>query len=101
MLQQELPLDDNYSYDAENGKAQLKRTDCALNCALNCALIENLVLEYLPDHPQATQVEIAKAIGKSRRAVQDAIAALKAKGLLDRQGAKRKGYWIVRKDQNE
>ncbi len=47
-------------------------------------------------HPQATQVEVAKAIGKSRRAVQEANATLKGKGHLEREGAKRNGRWIVK-----
>jgi len=87
-----VPLDDAYSFNADNDKAQLKRDDCAINCAL----IEKEVLNYLSERPQATQVELAKSIGKSRRSVQDAIAALKDKGLLERTGAKKNGHWVVK-----
>jgi len=55
-----------------------------------------MILEYLGEHPQATQVELAKTIGKSRRAIQDAIASLKEKGLLTREGARKNGRWIVK-----
>ena len=78
------------SVKAQN-KAQTKR---------NCALIEDMVLEYLIKNPEATQVETAKAIGKSRRAIQDGIALLKEKGLLEREGSKQNGYWVV-KSQSE
>ena len=85
-----VPLDDSFSADAD--KAQIKRS----NCAINCALIEKDVLTYLAEHPQATQVDVATAIGRSRRAVQDAFAALKDKGLLWREGARKNGRWIVK-----
>lgn len=87
-----VPLDDNYSFDAgidkAQNKAQLKRNDCAL--------IEKMILEYLATHSIATQIEIAKAIGRSRRSVQNAIASLKEKGLLERKGAKKNGRWVVK-----
>jgi ATP-dependent DNA helicase RecG len=88
-----VPLDDSYSFDAQIGKAQnkaqLKRSD-------DCALTEQLILKHLRDNPQATQIETAKAIGKSRRAVQDAIASLKENGLLEREGARKNGRWVVK-----
>jgi len=87
-----IPLDDNYSFDTGANKAQIKRTDCAINCTP----IESLVLEYLSKNPQATQLEAAHGVGKSRRAVQAATASLKAKGLLNREGARKNGLWIVK-----
>jgi predicted HTH transcriptional regulator len=90
-----VPLDDSYSFDAgadkAQNKAQLKR-----NADNSCALTETDILEFLRENPQSTQVEAAKAIGKSRRAVQDAVAMLKAKGLLERKGARKNGQWIVK-----
>jgi len=73
-------------------KAQIKRSELDENCAL----IEITILEYLYEHPTATQVEVAEAVGKSRRAIQDSIALLKEKGLLEREGAKKNGRWIVK-----
>jgi ATP-dependent DNA helicase RecG len=77
-----VPLDDNYSFDALIGKAQIKRND-------DCALFETAIMEYLKDHPQATQLEISKAVGKSRRTIQEAISGMKKEGLLKREGAKK------------
>ena len=88
-----VPLDDDYSYETGRNKAQIKRNlkrndDCALTT-------EDAVLDYLATNPRATQIQIASAIGKSRRTVQDVIAGLKESGRLDREGAKKNGAWIV------
>jgi ATP-dependent DNA helicase RecG len=90
-----VPLDDSYSYEVGKDKVQNKAQNKAQSKRNDCALIEALVLEYFTKNPRATQIETAKAIGKSRRTVQDAIAALKEKGLLERQGAKQNGRWVV------
>ncbi|MCL2427304.1 MAG: putative DNA binding domain-containing protein [Oscillospiraceae bacterium] len=92
-----VPLDDNYSYEVGRDKAQIKRNlKRNLKRSDNdCALTEDAILLYLATHPRATQVEIAEAIGKSRRTVQGAIAELKFSGKLDREGAKKNGAWIV------
>ena len=81
----------SYSFDAQIGKAQNK----AHLSNEDCALIETAVMEHLKAHPEATQVEVAAAIGKSRRSVQNAIAALKGRGLVKREGARMNGRWIV------
>ena len=70
-------------------KAQIKRNS-------DCALTENMVLEYLQNHPRATQIEVAEAIGKSRRSVQGAFALLREKGLITRKGSKKNGEWVLR-----
>jgi ATP-dependent DNA helicase RecG len=58
------------------------------------------ILEYLAVNPYATQIQTAKAIGKSRRTVQNAIIALKNKGLLERIGKTKGGLWVVKLPQN-
>lgn len=87
-----VPLDNNYSFDVENDKAQLKRE---IKRNDDCALTEDAILNYLEAHPHATQIEVANAIGKSRRTVQKAIADLKDRGKITREGAKKNGAWIV------
>jgi len=71
-------------------KAQIKRKGPDLTP------IETAVLEYLDGRPDATQVEIGDAINKSRRSVQEAISSLKEKGLIERDGSKKTGKWIVK-----
>jgi len=91
-----VPLDDDYSFDAKIGssenKAQVKAQNEAQDCAINCALI----LNYLRKNPTATQKAIAEAIGKSRTTVQNSVKELQDKGLLEREGAKKNGRWIVK-----
>jgi ATP-dependent DNA helicase RecG len=72
-------------------KRNLKRNDN------NGALIEDAIIEYLIFYPQATQVEIAEELGKSRRSVQGAFAKLQKSGKLNREGSKKNGTWIVTK----
>jgi ATP-dependent DNA helicase RecG len=91
-----VPLDDEYSFDAETVKGQSKGNNCTMNCTINCPLTEMAVLNFLRDNPNATQSAIATAIGRSPRSVKSDIATLKEKGLLEREGAKRNGTWIVK-----
>ena len=87
-----VPLDDSYSFDALIGETSVK----AQSKRKNCTLIEVLILDHLTGNPEATQLQIAAAIGKSKRAVQTAFASLKEKGLLEREGAKMNGRWVVK-----
>jgi ATP-dependent DNA helicase RecG len=90
------------SIEAQTGDKPTKAQNKAQNKAQagcgsgnNQSSTESAVLDYLRDNPWATQTDAAAAIGKSRRAVQDAVAALKAKGMLEREGAKKNGRWVV------
>ena len=88
-----VPLDDNYSFDAETSKknkAQVK----APNEAINEALTE--ALNYVSVNPSATQKQMCDDLGKSRATVQRMIKQLQDKGLLEREGAKKNGRWIVK-----
>jgi ATP-dependent DNA helicase RecG len=97
-----VPLDDNYSFDAQIGQAENKAPNKAPDKAqikhgTDYALIEILLMEYVAEHPKATQLEIAEAIGQSRRIVQNTILALKNKGLIVREGARKNGRWLVKR----
>jgi ATP-dependent DNA helicase RecG len=99
-----VPLDDSYSFDAQLGRSQIKGSDCTLNCTLNCTinctinctLTEKAILEHLHEYPTATQAMVASAIGKSLRTVKMDMIALREKGLLEHEGAKKNGRWIVK-----
>jgi predicted HTH transcriptional regulator len=96
-----VPLDDNYSFDAQikaQKKAQIKAQIKAQSKRKNSnALVASAVKDYIEGHPEATQTEIAEAVGKSRRTVQNVIAELRKKGLLKREGARMNGRWVVKK----
>ena len=100
-----VPLDNAFIFEADNSKVQdLKRKNKAQDLKLknkaqdlkrnDCAL-EEAILEYLGKHPEATQKKVAETTGKSRRTIQEAIAALKEKGLIRYEGARKNGRWVV------
>ena len=53
-------------------------------------------MRFVKDNPDATQIEIAKHIGKSERTVKRITPALIERGLLERENGKRNGKWIVK-----
>lgn len=64
-------------------------------CTLDCTLEETAVLNFLKATPDATQKQIAEAIGKSERTVKTITVSLQQKGKLARKNGKRNGIWIV------
>ena len=63
---------------------------------MNCTLEEMVVLQYLQQHPTATQKVIAVHIRKSERTVKTITANLVEKGLIERKNGKRNGFWEVK-----
>ena len=80
------------SVTAEISKSQ----NGTLNGTLNCNLDELALLRFVKDCPDATQIEIAKHIGKSERTVKRMTPALIERGLLERENGKRNGKWVVK-----
>ena len=73
-----------------------KSQNDTLNDALDCNLDELALLRFVKENPNATQVEIAKHIGKSERTVKRMTPALIERGLLERENGKRNGKWVVK-----
>ena len=90
-----VPLDDSYSFDAGLGEEEIKGKGCTLTCTTNCTLTEKAIMEYLHENPKATQTAVAAAVGKSLRTVKTDMSAMREKGLIEREGARRNGRWIV------
>ncbi|MEG0368103.1 MAG: winged helix-turn-helix transcriptional regulator, partial [Coprobacillus sp.] len=88
-------LDDTYSFDAEMGKGNSKNILKGKKCTLKCTLTENAILDFIIENPNATQKDIAEAIGKSLRTIKNSMDALQNSGLLKREGSKKIGNWIV------
>ena len=97
-----VPLDDEYSFDAETVKGQSKGKSVGMNDGINIGINDGInesqkqILEAMSINPTVTSLEIAENIGISRRNVEANISKLKKLGLLEREGAKRNGYWIVK-----
>lgn len=75
-------------------KVQLDEIKCS-DCTANCTLTELEILKFLNLYPEATQLQLAQAIGKSERTVKAATAHLQELELLRREGAKKNGRWVV------
>jgi ATP-dependent DNA helicase RecG len=54
------------------------------------------ILKLLQDNPNMTQEELIKLTGLTRRGIEWNISQLKAKGLLERVGPDKGGYWKVK-----
>ena len=80
------------SATAEISKSQ----NGTLNGTLNCNLDELALLRFVKACPDATQIEIAKHIGKSERTVKRMTPLLIERGLLERENGKRNGKWVVK-----
>ena len=57
--------------------------------------IEKLILEIILENPEITQVNIATKLYKAPKTIQRGIASLKEKGIIERIGSNKKGYWKV------
>ena len=73
-----------------------KSQNDTLDGTLNCNLDELALLRFVKDNPNATQIEIAKHIGKSERTVKRMTPGLIERGLLERENGKRNGKWVVK-----
>jgi ATP-dependent DNA helicase RecG len=106
-----VPLDDNYSFDAQIGKAgkelatrdsqstgYAKRKNALAYCGLECSQLEMAILEYLKTNNTANIAIIAESFNKSRRTIQHAISSLKKKELLIHKGARNNGFWIIKEE---
>jgi hypothetical protein len=63
--------------------------------ALDVTLEEMQILSLLKKDSKLTQKQLADLIGKSDRTVKRITVSLEAKGLIERVGGKRFGYWKV------
>ena len=59
--------------------------------------IEKEILEIIIENPKITQVNIANRLGTAPKTVQRGIATLKTKGIIERVGSNKKGYWEIKK----
>ena len=83
--------------DFQSATAEVpKSQNGTLNGTLNCNLDELALLRFVKENPDATQIEIAKHIGKSERTVKRMTPTLIERGLLERENGKRNGKWIVK-----
>ena len=90
MLVQESP-----SQTFQSAKTPSKTAPKCKICTLNCTLEEIAVLNFLREHPKATQKEIAAHVGKSERTIKTITVNLTEKGIIERKNGKRNGFWEI------
>lgn len=79
----------NFNFDSE-ALAYLN-ANCANDCANKSLTIETKVYNLIKENPNITIQEIADAVSKSKRTINNIINSLKEKGMLERIG-KTKAY---------
>ena len=57
-------------------------------------------MELIETGPNVTKEEMAKHIGVSTTAIDKNIKTLKEKGILERVGGRKEGYWKIEKPAN-
>ena len=60
------------------------------------------ILEYLSNYPKATRQEVAAALGDiTEDGVKFNIGLLRQYGVLQREGGRKEGHWVIVDRQNE
>ena len=81
--------------DFDNFQSASTNTPKCKICTLNCTLEGIAVLNFLREHPKATQKEIAAHVGKSVRTIKTITVNLTEKGIIERKNGKRNGFWEI------
>jgi len=70
-----------------------------LNVPINVTLngTEMSVLALRKQHPDMSRDELAEKVSKTVRTVQRALDSLREKGIIERDGSRKSGRWIVKK----
>ena len=58
--------------------------------------MENAILVLIKENAAVTTMEMAEHLSVNRRTIQRGLDALKNKGIIERKGGKRYGYWEVK-----
>ena len=81
----------NVGINLENDKDEDK------NVGINLKDNELKVFEQIKDNPNITIYELSEKLSKTIRTIERIIVALKEKGLVNRVGSKKNGYWKITK----
>ena len=83
-----IPLDDSYSFDSDTEKGTEKGTE-------KVSPNQQLIMDSIINNPQITIDELSVTIGIAASKVKENLSKLKAKGLIERVGADKGGYWSL------
>lgn len=62
----------------------------------NLTKIEKNILDLILKNPQITQINIANELNTTAKTIQRGVATLKEKGIIERVGSNKKGYWKIK-----
>ncbi|MEW6181643.1 MAG: RNA-binding domain-containing protein [Bacillota bacterium] len=92
-----------FNKDKINSKdtIQNKPLNVGLNDGINVGLnglkgTQESVLGIIRNHPRITEKEVAEQLGVKSRTIERIIKELREKGLIERKGSKKAGYWEVK-----
>ena len=82
---------------AMNGENNTKNvtTNVTINVTIKLTETEKKILQIITNNPNVTQKEIAEELNVTTMTVKRNIKKLKEKGIIDRVGANKNGYWKV------
>ena len=91
-----VPLDDDYSFDvssmSENNIYSVNNS--GINSGIN--ELRNNIIRLMRDTPTITTAQLADTLGIHRRNIESHIRALKTNGVVQREGARKNGRWVVK-----
>ena len=57
--------------------------------------MDKAIIKYIKDNPNSIVDEISRALGKAKRTTERAISTLRGNGVIDREGSKKSGSWVI------
>jgi len=84
------PFKENVGVNAENVGAKKE------SVGVNCNKTQIKIVELTKNNPNITIEEMAKCAGVETRTIERNIKTLKEKGIIERVGADKNGYWVVK-----
>lgn len=81
--------------ESEKPDTETTETGIETGIEINLTDTEKSIIDVIQRNPAITISDIAKGIGMSRSGAQYAIDSLKKKGVLKREGATKRGRWVI------
>lgn len=90
-----IPLDDQYSFDAQIGRLyeMYAREPESLYLSSN----QDKILKCMKSNPSITAQGLSEIVGISTRKIEENIRVLREKGVIKREGSRKSGQWKIEK----
>jgi ATP-dependent DNA helicase RecG len=83
-----------------DNQTENRKNDFGINFGVNFGIsdVQKNILELMRENPKITMPIIADTLKMTKRNVEYHISQLKKSGLVEREGARKSGYWVVKAD---